>query len=762
MSADKAARQLTDEEREWWARTGELPEWARMPKRKDPRTGRKDTRVNRRRVDNRKNRKRVETRIEGDRIRPKRNVIFLGIDGEGQTDSRTGRHMYTLLAAADENGQSRFVKNSKGLTTDECLQFITSFPAGSKFFAYSFGYDLTKILEEVDDLSLYKLFRPELRRRVTKNGDNRPVPVYWPPGNRPRWAFDYMNGQFKVKRAIGYFYDKPSFGKYVTINDIWKFFQGKFTGALEDWKVPDNVTPDLRAEILAKMRDMKDKRSQFDQMSEEEVRAYCLDECRYMAALARKLTEAHVQAGIPLKNYFGAGSSASSMLDKMGIRDHVEESRKTLVIPEGLNYAIACAFAGGRFENSVIGSVEGPLWAYDISSAYPYHITFLPCIIHGRWELTKDRNVARRARTAIVHYRLHKPEKSVGWGPFPFRFGPGPERGSIAFPECGQTGWVWRDEFDAGERLFPNAEFLEAWVYHCDCECQPFKDIPRYYRERLAIGKEGPGIVLKLGCNSCYGKTAQFIGGEPGFFTSWIWAGMITSGCRAQILEAMALHKDLNNLLMIATDGIASRERLQMPIPRNTGTFDCVDEKGQPANKPLGGWEEKELTKGLFLARPGIYFPLNPTPKEIMKVRARGIGRASVYEQWQTIVQAYEAGLSKVHVKDLSRFIGAKSAIGRAGEPGNYRYRRSPDYGRWIMRPVQMSFSPLPKRSVIEKDGQRLRLRRVKGESAPYHKGVISREAEDLRKLAEELEEQPDGGDLAEWFEGGDYSLVSG
>jgi len=744
---------LTPEEYAWWQRTGMLPDWAR----------RIDTRTNRKRVDTRKNRKRVDTRTARQRHHPKVPKIFLGIDGEGQTNPLTGRHIYTFLACSSADGSfQRYVKNPKGLSTEECLQFIASIPQTYRLFAYSFGYDLTKILQDIEDQPLYRLLRPELRRSPRARGGNITNPVYWPAGTRPRWSFDYLNGQLKVKKCIKIFYGTPEFEKAVVIYDIWRFFQGKFTGALEDWKVPGNVTVEERALILKNMRDMKDKRSSFDKMESEQVEAYCFEECRYMAELAEKLTQAHIDAGIPLTSYYGAGSSASAMLKKMGIRDHIEQSRKIMVVSKELERAIACGFTGGRFENSIIGAVDGPLWSYDISSAYPYQTTFLPCLIHGKWELTANRRVMECARTAIVYYKLHEPERSLGWGPFPYRFGEGREKGSIAFPESGQTGWVWREEFLAGERLFPNAEFLHAWVYHCECDCQPFKDIPKYYRQRLAIGKEGPGIVLKLGTNSCYGKTAQFIGGEPGLFTSWIWAGMITSGCRAQILDAMALHKDLNNLLMIATDGIASRERLTMPIPRNTDTFDCLDEKGQLANKPLGGWEEKELKKGLFLARPGIYFPLRPTKEEIMKVRARGIGRGSVFEQWETIVNAYESGKDMVHIKDLSRFIGAKSAIGRVtGRDGQFKYRRSDDYGQWIMRPVKMGFSPYPKRCGVNSDNT-LQLRKVEGESAPYRKGVVSKEAKDLIALAEEMAEQPDGGDYSEWIQGGDFGLVSG
>jgi len=718
-------RRLSAEEATRWSETGELPQWAI-----DQNSG------------------------------VRHAAIFVGIDGEGQSDVLTGEHFYTLLAAVSERGAARTIRpaNGKRLTTEECLKFITSGGRRDKYFAYSFGYDLTKILEDLDDMSLYKLFRPELRRQV-HNGRAIQVPIYWPHReypDAPDWSLNYLNGRFSVRARIGYIGSEIKWGKTVIIHDIWRFFQGKFTVALEDWRVPGNLSKGERENILKNMREMKDLRSQFDRINSHQIEQYCLDECRYMAELARNVTEAHVKAGIPLKSYFGAGSSASAMLKVMDVQSHIKTSRE-IELPKELNHAVACAFFGGRFENSVIGAVPGPLWSYDISSAYPYQITFLPCLIHGRWEHTTDENRTRRARAAVIHYHLHPPAyvPKRTWGPFPFRLGEGKEAGSIVFPESGATGWLWQDEFFEGQKLYSNAEFLDAWVYECECDCQVFKRIPVFYKSRLKIGKEGPGIVIKLGTNSCYGKTAQFIGGEPGEFTSWIWAGLITSGCRAQIIRAMATHKDLRNMLMVATDGIASRERLTLDIPRDTGTFDAVDENGKPANKPLGGWEEKELAKGLFFARPGIYFPLNPTKDEIKKVRARGIGRGVVYEQWQKIVDAYESGADMVKVQDLSRFIGAKNAITRSEKPGAWRYTRSPEYGRWKLRPVEMHFNPHPKREAKMPDGT-LTLRRVQGESAPYDKGMESEESRELRRLTEEALEQPDGGDLSVYVRVGD------
>jgi len=545
---------------------------------------------------------------------------------------------------------------------------------------------------------------------------------------------------------------------------------------LEDWKV--GTVKEREA-----MTVMKEQRVDFDRLWREDpksVMAYCHEECRDMAQLAHKLVNAHDAVGLKLRSYYGAGSTAGAMLKVMGILEQL------VPCPNVMNDALACAFFGGRFENSVIGAIAGPVYNYDISSAYPYQQCFLPCLMHGKWERSTKRKSVEGSTASLVHYRLRRisPE-DYSWGPFPFRT----KNGSICFPINSGGGWIWKDEYLMGEKLFPHVEYLESWNYHTECDCQPFKNISPYYLERLRIGKEGPGIVLKLGMNSCYGKLAQSVGNA--IFNSWAWAGMITSGTRAQILELLGLHKDRANLLMVATDGIYTRERLVTPTPRDTQTavkvFDEVAKK--EVFKPLGGWEEKPVPQGVFVARPGIYFPMSPTKDELKQVRGRGVGKGVVLENWSRIVASWEAHRDsrpthmtrdvareywRTHtakIANVSRFCGAKTSVHRSGKPGEYKYTRAnggitidedgnehqrPSYGNWIVRPVDMSFDPMPKRRCVNEDGITLRVRNIKQEysSAPYRK-VLDREAKELRKAQQEILEQPDG-DLTDYdFQGG-------
>ncbi len=677
---------------------------------------------------------------------------YVGVDGEGQ-----GRdpHKYVLLMASNESSSRAFyVENQDGLSTRECLDFLISLPNKVRAFAFAFNYDLTKILVDIDDATLYRLFRPELRQRTGEDRFKGPYPVPWtPPEGGEPYLLNLQGTKFTVQRGK----------RRRVIWDVFKFFQAKFVSAIADWGVGT-------AESIQAMAGMKDKRGEFDKETPEAVRAYCLAECRYMAELARKLTKAHEDVGLKLTSYYGAGSSAAAMLKGMGILDKIRQP------PEAMAEAVASGFFGGRFENSVVGPIEGTVYNYDISSAYPYQLWLLPCLEHGSWHHTTSARVMRKARHALVRYGYSKPIEGP-WAPFPFR----EPDGNITFPAMSGGGWIWRDEYQAGERLFPEVYFKEAWVYECACDCRPFAKIPEYYTFRIKIGKEGKGIVIKLATNSCYGKIAQSIGSAP--FQSWVWAGMITSGTRAQILDMMGLHKDRANLLMIATDGIFGRERFATVSPSKdapplTGAepraFDPVDTGTGGTGKPLGGWEEKVTDKGMFVARPGIYFPMNPTEEEVKAVRARGIGKAELLRNWRKLVRAWDTGEATAHVskcvpvrgqppcvqcagdtsEPVTRFVGAKTSISRSkNAEGEAVYKRSKRYGEWLPRPIEMTFDPMPKRAKARKDGT-LELRRmsVKVMSHPYDRS-LSPEARMMQAATQEALEQPDGDDLTDYGE---------
>lgn len=237
----------------------------------------------------------------------------------------------------------------------------------------------------------------------------------------------------------------------------------------------------------------------------------------------------------------------------------------------------------------------------------------------------------------------------------------------------------------------------------------------------------------------------------------------------------LGLHRDWRNLLAIATDGIFTRERIAAPAPLETGTNIEYEKKKKLPNgntivqvvrTPLGGWEEKKYENGMFFARPGIYFPMNPTKDDIDHVKARGIGKSKLLEHWQEIINAWKGGgLDAIaKIAEVDRFCGAKTSISLT--KGKYRRAgatdgKLPHYGQWIKREIEMGFNPMPKRAGLNSDGFTLGLRSLPNSrmSMPYDRAIRSYEAKAMAAMAQEEIEQPDS-DFCEADFGDEMGLI--
>ena len=555
----------------------------------------------------------------------------VGLDGEG-----AGRrpHRYTLLAWSDATGKrAGHVEDWKrGLSTLACLDFVTSLPRAARVFGYYLGYDWTMMLSDLPNRELHRLLRPETR--ATPGEGQGFSEVAW-----KHYRLHYLAGMMRVRNTRTH--------RSVTVWDVGKFYQSTFVEALRKWSIKAPVE-DVAA--------MKAKRSRFTARDRGAIRGYCESECRALAALVEALNEAHENADLPLKRWHGPGSSASVALKQMGIKDKRGDH------PAEVQAAASASFFGGRFEHRDIGTFEGPIFGYDLVSAYPAATAELPCLEHARWHHTRSERQLASHEHALVRFRLERTSRQAWWGPLPVRL----PRGQIVFPRSGASGWAWACEFRAARKVARNVAFLEAWVLSSRCKCKPFERVREWFAERKRLGKEGRGIVLKLVLNSLYGKLAQSLGLPP--FASRIWAGMITAAVRAELLLAIAA--DPEAVLCTATDGIYSLR----PLPLDVGS-------------DLGQWEEKQAER-ITLVRPGIYWTES-------SVRARGVGRGALPpEQRAAILDALDRGEPQAILPPVTRFGGAKACVYRSGD----KYKRSERYGQWYEQPVRITFDPKPKR----------------------------------------------------------------
>lgn len=596
---------------------------------------------------------------------------FVGVDGEGAGVDQYGRQNYCLLRA----GEEELWHGGRPLTSEECLAFLADLPRGPIYVGFFFGYDTTQILRDLP---------AERLERILK-GTRRMSGVEW-----RGFEIIYLRRKHLRVRRVGAKH-------WITISDVGSFFQCAFVKALETWDVGDAKT---RAIIAAgKMRRGGDTIT-------DEDREYNRLECEYLAELMDRFRRVTDEAGCRPAAWEGPGYIASSLLRQRGIPKR--EDRPPL--PQAVLDGSIAAYYGGRFELFHFGEV-GQSWSYDINSAYPAAMLTLPCLLHGRWEEVRGRRSATGPGPWLAHVAHSKGDRFVC--DLPVRT---PEK-RIVWPRAG-SGWYWGVEIEAAERAGTQIKADEAWRYVTECECVPFGWVPEMYAERKRLGKSGKGIVLKLGINSLYGKTAQSIGTAP--YASPVWAGLITATTRATIIDAYRRIPG-RALTMIATDGIYTTE----PIP------------GLACGNELGEWEAGEVSD-LLTVQPGCYF------SGADKVRSRGVHRSmfgphreKFRDEIRKSLRAKRPDLGSVEIP-VQAFIGISLAL---------HLGKLETAGSWVKVPRRIAFDHTTKRRAKwERCGGYAQTftQGPAGESVPYDRTFGTSEGSERYRDELLRDEQPD------------------
>lgn len=586
---------------------------------------------------------------------------FLFIDGEG-AQAPDGSHVYMMLAGWSEYTGPLVLRNDDDtpLSSVQCIEWLLSLAERLNveqhphtFIGFAIGYDIDMILKDVPAIVASAFRSPERLGWYTERGEPRNVPWYG-------YLFRQYGSQYSFTDAIygiGAEYRRRTkeTRRYIGIWDVWKFFQGSFVNALRGWR----VLPDAQLDAMAAM---KAKRSAFDlagyrdPKTRDEITRYCLSECEAGVGLMTKLADTCADLGYPLARYDGAGSLAAAMLKAWDILDYMDDT------PEDMTEAVSSAYFGGRFEIGVHGRVRSRVSQDDINSAYPYQIAALPCLAHATW--TRSKHVQREGLYR-VRWEIPAP---CHWGPLPHRA----DDGTITFPRIGH-GWYWGVELLSAMQLYPGCfSVREGWRLTRGCDDVPFDKVPGVYLERQRLGKSEAGIALKLGLNSLYGKMAQSVG-KPRY-ACYVWAGMVTAGCRAMILDAIRVAQP-EHVLAIATDSVMTDTSIELPR--------------DPA-KPLGEWSNTIAEQGVLIIQPGISITYNEegTPE----YKSRGIGKKEFAAHADAAEQAWQqTGVLGRFAAQSNRFVGLKSAVAR---------NRYDQRCRWTPVETVLSYSAGSKRSM--------------------------------------------------------------
>ena len=556
---------------------------------------------------------------------------FIGVDGEGGNVG--GSHIYNLLTIGNLN-----LVGKPSLTTHECLRTIASLPNDYIYVSYYFDYDVTMILRDLDQSVIQELLDRDSRtygdRHVT-------VPITW-----NEFDIEYMpNKEFRVRY---------SGGNWVVINDVSSFFQCSFLKAITDWNIG---TPEERKLI----EEGKASRSEFMELAQSTVDYNAL-EIRLLQELMSSYRDVFYELGIRPWKWQGPGQIATAVFKKYEVTKN-----KDLALEEDFLIAAQSSYYGGWFEVSRFGLLEMPLWNYDINSAYPYAMLALPCLEHGQWVKTNDPHGLYLAHISW------EGNTDMPWHSFPHRN----KHGNISHPAIG-SGWVWSHEI---EQALPGDDYQidTAYMYVKDCNCEPFNFVRTLYELRKSLGKNSKGMALKTAINSLYGKLAQSVGNPS--YSNPVWASLITSHCRAQILSAMRTNPSA--IVMVATDGIYSTEPLEVPV-----------------SNQLGDWEMEEYGS-MFIIQPGVYV----ADGMLRAVKSRGTAKMIIIERLDDIISNWESFVSMYGVDEwnfllkntatdikIDRFMSLRIANARR----NYRE----NVGQWIVDPKRLKFDWSAKRAI--------------------------------------------------------------
>lgn len=557
---------------------------------------------------------------------------FLAWDGEGITVA-DGSHLYVMLA----NSEGGYLADPAGLSTAACLAFILTEVAkypGRINVIYGGGYDFNCWLADISKTDLEGVYR---NKRWTI-GDYK---IAWQKGK----AFYLSNGSAQV-----------------TIYDVVSFFQCAFVKACDDY-LGDNFH---HRDVIVENKAL---RSSFTAADIPTVKMYNEYELINLVSLMTELRARLNKVGLRPKRWDGPGAVASALLMRENIRD--AETTTTSAVARASRYA----YAGGRFEVARYGHVDTPAYEYDVNSAYPSAMRFLPNLRYGKWE-NYDSD------PGDLPFALYRVRYQDGPTSLPGPLFSRSKNGTICYPRD-VTGWYWSPEIavtrDYVQQYGGTFTVLECWAFHENNPSdRPFNFVEKLYRKRQALKAAGDGahVGIKLALNSLYGKLAQQVGWQPARGTTPLrippyhqleWAGYITSTCRATVLRAAM--QNLSAVIAFETDALFTSAPLNLDIGPDLGQFEVT------------------AFNNLTYIQSGVYFGDLVNGGTVAKTR--GVDRGTLTRQHVIAALTQPLAADRYAYAQLTRFVGAGIALAQ-----NYARWRT-----WETAPKRLTLEPMGKRS---------------------------------------------------------------
>ena len=604
-------------------------------------------------------RKRAARKYENKRrARQQHNYPFIALDSEGgsiptayEDDGKIYQpHKSFLWGAGDIHGNTQWLYSETPLRTPEILDYLLDIGESnpnSIFISFAFGYD---VAQAVADMPYLKAL--ELQHGIPYDKDGNPAKDK--EGNEfkknarrftiwGRYAIMYMKGKrFSVREIIGWTDKGPIYSKTrrISIADVHGYFQGKTF--LKSIKSMPGVASDAEYELVAAG---KAARGEFYHGAEalREMKQYTRHELMLLCRMMDKLRQAMAGQNIYPTGWHGAGALAQALMKREGIKDHLAkvyaEWKDLPPEQQEPQEAALRAYVGGRIELCKVGATKENLYGYDVSSAYPYHLSTLPSMAGGYWQMHVSPGWSTLIAAGSNPLSMFKLRASFSdelpFYPLPYRT---PD-GSIYFPQ-NVYGVYMADEYAAAKeyaaKFGGTIDVEKVYEFIPGNAEQPFAFLTTMFDYRIQLSPDDiTQLVIKLGINSVYGKLAQSVGQwrqAPVLSSPW-HAAAITARTRAQLLRAAMT--DPGAVVMFATDGLFTTR----PLP-----IECAKVK------TFGAWDGPTLHPGGVFVQSGVYCLADPDEGWLTKSRGfrpAEAGRKVEDILWRDIPARWRAGVGE-------------------------------------------------------------------------------------------------------------------
>lgn len=610
----------------------------------------------------------------------RKNRQFISCDTETYTPAGEEKQKVMLFGFGTAT-KEHYIKGAdiQSLEMLNMIREVSLKYRGAIFFGFGFDFDVNFIMKDLPDVLVLKV----LKHKIPS----------WYRGFR----FEYLPKKFF--RISGGKKNDPNRWS-MTIYEVQNWFNN--ASLLNAYK--DQIGEDKDYLFVEHGKGLRDVFT-YEELETLVIPYWTVEQHMYVRLMER-MRQLILDADLPLpKAWYGPSAVIARVYELQGLKKHLREGRKEILDDA---YIRACqrGYYGGRFEQFKAGFHNGPVFQYDIVSAYPAAMLDLWSWKDARLHWIDGSEIDRtRPMPASYKFSLWDIEYTAGVRdvflrphPFPHRM----KNGMVLFPHITKTS-IWSPEMELQWKN-PHVTILGGWVIEPKTAELPFEFYNDLFDRRASLKKSGnpAQYALKIAINSGYGKVAQRAGARIGKDGNWQipsfhqldWAGYITSHCRANIWRAITL-VGWENVISVETDGIFTTK----PIRRDRiPPMHCT--KPFVIGNRLGQWEATEW-RGMISIQSGIYW-LRDEDGEWRKAKTRGLRRAGAKgtsaEQARHYLRRYDSSRKIPRADkriDLHTLESATSQFNGTGTVGTDKWLT------WSRKPKQIQFGGRGKRQHI-------------------------------------------------------------